>query len=254
VAVVTGASRGIGRATALALADAGAAVALAARGVEALERVAEEVRRRGGRALVVPADVGDPVQAQELVRTVLAQWGQVDIVVANAGAYLRTPALALTAEKVRRSLQVNFYGSLDPILVALPQMVQRRRGHLVIVSSLDGRRPLPGDGPYAIAKAALSGLVQVLRQELRPAGVGVTGVFPGRVDTEMIAGLRVPRISNKVSPERVARAIVRAIERDQAEVVVPRSGRLLLCADLLSPRLTEWAIARLRLSGYPAHS
>ncbi|HZC99817.1 MAG TPA: SDR family NAD(P)-dependent oxidoreductase, partial [Actinomycetes bacterium] len=96
------------------------------------------------------------------------------------------------------------------ILVALPQMVQRRRGHLVIVSSLDGRRPLPGDGPYAIAKAALSGLVQVLRQELRP------------------------------------------VERDQAEVVVPRSGRLLLCADLLSPRVTEWAIARLRLSGRPA--
>lgn len=119
----------------------------------------------------------------------------------------------------------------------------------MVVGSLDGRRALPGDAPYAIAKTALTGLVQVLRQELRPFGIGVTGVYPGRIDTAIIADLRVPRISRKVPPERVATAIVCAVERGRPEVVVPRSGRLLLYADLVSPRMTEWMIGRLGLSG-----
>lgn len=252
VAVITGASRGIGRATALALADAGAAVGLGARSAGALESVAAEVAARGGRALAVPTDVTQRAQAENLVRAVSAQWGRVDLVVANAGVYLRRPVLQMTADEVRSSLEVNFFGSLYPVLAALPQMVERHQGHIVIVSSLDGRRALPGDGPYAIAKAALAGLTQVLRQELRPTGVGVTGVFPGRIDTAMIADLRVPRISKKAPPGKLARAIVHAIEHDQPEVVVPRANRLLLYADLLSPRLTEWAIARMRLSGWHA--
>ncbi len=249
VAVVTGASRGIGRATALALADAGADVALAARSAEDLERVAGEVRRRGRRALVVLADVADRGEAEGLVRTVTEEWGRVDVLVANAGLYVRRPAVDLTAADVEAALAVNFWGALHPVLAALPQLVERRRGHLVLVGSIDGRRALPGDGPYAIAKGALGALVQVLRQELRPLGVGVTGVFPGRIDTAMVADLRVPRISAKLPPERLARAIVRAVERDRAEVVLPRLGRLLLWADLASPRLAEWAIGRLRLGG-----
>ena len=249
--MVTGASRGVGRATVLVLAEAGVDIALAARSVADLESVAEEVRCLGRRALVVPTDVAERDQAEGLVPAVLAEWGRVDIVVANAGVYMRRPVLELTAEEVQRSLEVNFYGSLRPVLAALPQMVERRSGHIVLVSSLDGRRPVPGDGPYAIAKAALTGLVQVLRQELRPLGVAVTGVFPGRIDTAMIEDLRVPWISRKIAPERVARSIVRAIELERSEVVVPRFDRLLLYADLLSPRLAEWAIARLGLSGRP---
>jgi NADP-dependent 3-hydroxy acid dehydrogenase YdfG len=248
-ALVTGASRGIGRALALALAGAGADVALAARSVEGLERVAEEVRATGRRALVVPADVTDREQAERIVRTATGAWGRVDVVVANAGHYLRRPATGLTAGDVRASLEVNFFGCLHPILAALPQLLEGGRGHIVLLSSLDGRRALPGDGPYAIAKAAQASLAQVLRQELRPHGIGVTGVFPGRIDTEMIEGMRLPRISKPASPERLARAVVRAVERDRPEVVVPRFNRALLWADLASPRLTEWAIGRLRLSG-----
>ena len=251
VALVTGASRGIGRATALALARAGADVALAARSVDELERVAVEIEQGGRRALVVSTDVAERAQAEALVDRVSQEWGRVDVLVANAGLYLRRPLLRLGAEDVEQALQVNFYGSLYPILAVLPQLAERRRGHIVVVGSLDGRRAIPGDGPYAIAKAALSGLVQVLRQELRPLGVGVTGVYPGRIDTAMIADLHVPWVSRKVPPERVAAATVGAIERNRAEVVVPRSNRLLLYADLLSPRATEWAIARLGLSGRP---
>jgi NADP-dependent 3-hydroxy acid dehydrogenase YdfG len=250
VALVTGASRGIGRATALALARAGADVALAARSLEDLERLADDIEQLGRSALVVKTDVAERAQAEQLVDRVSREWGRVDVLVANAGLYLRRPLLQLRAEDIEQALQVNFYGSLHPILAILPQLTERRRGHIVVVGSLDGRRAIPGDGPYAIAKAALSGLVQVLRQELRPHGVGVTGVYPGRIDTTMIADLHASPISPKAPPERVATAIVRAIEHNRAEVVVPRSNRSLLYADLLSPRATEWAIAKLGLSGH----
>jgi short-subunit dehydrogenase len=248
-AVVTGASRGIGRATALALAARGANVALGARSVEDLERVAGELRARGAEALVVPLDVSRREDCERLVQAASERWGWVDVVVANAGVYLRTPVLELTAEDVRRSLEVNFFGELHPILAALPQMVERRSGAIVVVSSLDGRHAMPGDAPYAIAKGALGSLVQVLRQELGPLGIGVTGVFPGRVVTEMIADLRPSRLGGAASPERVARAIVRAVERGRPEVILPRFNRLLLYADAATPRLTEWAIRSWRLGG-----
>jgi short-subunit dehydrogenase len=249
IAVVTGASRGIGRATALTLAARGANVALGARSVEELERVASEIERGGSEALVVPCDVSNREGAEAPVRAALERWRRVDLVVANAGAYVRRPVLELSAEEVQRSLDVNFYGSLHPILTALPQMVERRSGAIVVVSSLDGRHALAGDAPYAIAKAALGSLVQALRQELRPLGIAVTGVFPGRVDTEMIAGLRVSRLSGAVSAERVARAIVRAVERGSPEIVIPRSNRLLLYADAISPSLVEWVVRRFHLGG-----
>jgi uncharacterized protein len=241
VAVVTGASRGIGRATAVELARAGARVVVGARSVGELEAVARET---GGRA--VQCDVTRTEDVERLV----ADAGEVDILVANAGEYVRADATALTREHFERSLAINFYGQLDPLLAVLGGMVVRRRGHVVFVSSIDGRKALPGDAPYAAAKFALAGLAGSIRQDLRPHGVGVTAVFPGRVDTAMIDALRVPLVSRKVKPEAVARAIVTAIRRDRAEVVVPRvGGRAFLWADELSPRLGDWAVRRFGLGG-----
>jgi NADP-dependent 3-hydroxy acid dehydrogenase YdfG len=249
VAVVTGASSGIGRATALALAKEGTRVALAARNRSELEATAAEISARGGEALVVPTDVCDRAQVERLVEAAVERWGKVDVLVANAGAYVRKPALELGVEEIERSLAVNFYGALYPVLALLPRMIERGRGQIVLVDSIDGRKALPGDAPYAVAKFALSGLGQALRQELRPHGIGVTIVYPGRVDTAMIAELRVPRISRKLSPGRIARAIVAAIRRNRAEVLVPRLGRLLLLVDLLSPRAGDWFVEHLHLTG-----
>lgn len=188
-------------------------MALAARSVDDLERVAHEVERLGRRASVVPVDVADPTAAAAIVSRVTDAWGRVWTSWSRTPAfYVPRTVLELTATDIERSLRVNFYGSVHPILALLPQLAERGCGHLAVVSSLDGRRPLPGDGPYTIAKAALSGLVQVLRQELGPLGIGVTGVYPGRIDTAMIADLKVPWISRKIPPERVATAIVGAIE------------------------------------------
>ncbi len=250
VAIVTGASSGIGRAIALALADQGARVSLAARTASALEEVAGQVRTRGQEALVVPTDVTRQEQVERLVEETSARWERVDILVANAGAYVRTPVTELTVADVERSMAVNFYGALYAVLAVQPRMLDQRNGHIVLISSMDGKKGLPLDGPYVAAKFALGGLGEVFRQELHGTGVRVTTVFPGRVDTPLIDDLEVPRISAKISPEAVARATVRAIQRNRAEVIVPFQARALYYLDTFCPRLGDWVVRMFRLEGW----
>ena len=264
VAIITGASSGIGRATALALAKEGAHVALAARRQAELQAVADEIRAAGGETLVVPTDVTRPAELERLVAETLKHFGRLDILVANAGVYvrrrltdpmtdpkgLRRPLGSEIAAAFELSLRVNFFGTLYTVLAALPQMRTQGSGHIVQVSSMDGKKGVPPDAPYVVAKFALAGFGDVLRQELHGTGVDVTTVFPGRVDTPLIATLKVPWISAKIPPEAVARAIVTAIRRRQAEVIVPFRARLLLWANALSPRLCDWAVRTFRLEGW----
>ncbi len=250
VAIVTGASSGIGRATALALAREGARVALAARREGLLQEVAHEIEAQGGEALVVPTDVTDREQVQNLVNCTLEQWGQVDILVANAGVYVRSPIRELRVEDLEYSMAVNFYGSVYPVLAVLPHMLERRQGHIVLVTSMDGKKGIPPDAPYVAAKFALAGFGDVLRQELHGTGVYATVVFPGRVDTPLIENLKVPRISAKIPPEKVAAAILRGIRRRQPEIIVPWQARMLIYAHVLSPRLADWGVRFFHLAGW----
>ncbi len=251
IALVTGASKGIGRAVALALARAGVHLALVARGREGLEAVAAEVRALGPRALPLPTDVSVEEQARAAVRQTLAHFGGLDILVANAGVYVRRPIRHLDAATLRQSLAVNFYGSVYPVLEALPHLLQRGTGHIVLITSMDGKKGLPPDAPYVAAKFALSGFGDVLRQELHGTGVGVSVVFPGRVDTPMIADLEVPWISAKIPPEAVARAVVQAIRRNRAEVIVPWQARLLYWVQCCAPKLADWVVRAFHLEGRP---
>ncbi len=250
IALVTGASSGIGRATVLALAQCGAHVALAARSVDKLDEVAEEVRRLGRQALAVPTDVRRRADVSRLVRQTLATWGRIDILVANAGAYIRTPVPAMRVEHFEESFQVNFYGALYLIVESLPAMLERRQGHIVLISSMDAQKGMPLDAPYVAAKYALRGLGEVMRQELRPYGIFVTTVFPGRVDTPLIDYLDVPRISAKIPPANVAKAIVRAVRRRQPEVIVPRYAKALVYFNTLSPRLGDWLVRVFHFEGW----
>lgn len=250
VAIVTGASTGIGRATALALAGEGAHVTLAARSVESLEGVASEIRAMGREALVMPIDVACQEQVEQMVTATLARWGRVDILIANAGIYVRSPVTQLSVGQIERSMAVNFYGSVYAVLAVLPAMLAQGSGHVVLVASVDGKKAIPPDAPYVAAKFALSGFGDVLRQELHGTGVHATTVYPGRVDTPMIARLRVPWISTKIPPQAVARAIVRAIHHQTPEVIIPFPARLLIYLNVFSPRLADWFVRITHLEGW----
>jgi len=251
-AVITGASSGIGRATALVLARAGVRVALAARNKARLDAVRSEIEDAGGEALVVPTDVSSQEQVEQLVSAVIACWGRVDLLVCCAGEYVRHRVVDVPLSDVERSMAVNFYGSVYAIREVLPGMLERRHGHIILVTSMDARKGLPLDAPYVAAKAALTEYAGVLRQECRGTGVEVFTVLPGRVDTPMISNIDVPWISAKIPPEKVATAILKAIRGRKAEVILPHQAKLLAYVNTFSPRLGDWFVRKLRLEGWEA--
>ncbi len=250
IAIVTGASVGIGRSTALALARRGAHISLAARRTECLEQVAEEIRSLGREALVVTTDVTDRNQVNHLVDCTIERWGQVDILISNAGGYVRAYIDALTIQHLQRSIEVNFYGGVYAILAVLPHMLERGSGHIVVVTSMDGKIGMPKDAPYASAKFAMTGFAEVLRQELHGRGIFVSNVLPGRVDTPMIQSLKVPWISAKIPPEAVARSILHAIEKRKPEVILPPRAILLYYIHTFSPRLSDWFARLFHFEGW----
>jgi NADP-dependent 3-hydroxy acid dehydrogenase YdfG len=252
VAIVTGASAGIGRATALALAKQGASVALAARRGDALASVAEEIKRQGGEALAVPTDVTAKEQVEQMVRAVLERWGRVDILVSNAGAYIQAPIVDLDPAEIQRSFDVNFFGGIYCIKAVLPKMLAQKKGHIVVVTSMDGKIGLPPDAPYVSAKFALTGFCEVLRQEVRASGISVTNVLPGRVDTAMIDHLRFSWVSPKISPEKVALAILDAIRKQKPIVIVPPQAKLLYYINVFAPSLSDRLSRYFHLEGWGA--
>ncbi len=250
VAIVTGASSGIGHQTALLLGRKGVRVVLASRRAGMLEECAKEIRSAGGEAAVVPTDVADPAQIRALVNGAIVRFGRIDICICNAGWYVRGRIRDVSPESLDASLKVNFFGSALLIREVLPRMLAQGSGHIVAVTSVDGKKGLPLDGPYVAAKAAMTGYMDVLRQELRGTGVKASTVLPGRVDTAMIENLRVPLISAKISDVRAARAVVRAIERNRAELIVPFSGpKLLVVVSAVSARAGDFLTALFRLEG-----
>jgi short-subunit dehydrogenase len=250
IAIVTGASSGIGRATALALAAKGSRLVLGSRNEAALNQVASQVRDMGGEALVVPTDVSRQDQVEALVQKTLQTYDRVDILVANAGQYIRSKIVDLKLPNLEQSLAVNFYGGAYSVLAVLPHMLEQHSGHIVLVTSMDGRMGLSPDAPYVAAKFALSGFGEVLRQELYQTGVYVTTIYPGRVDTPMIGNLQVSRISAKIPPEAVAHAIVKGIERYQVEIYLPFGARLLYYLNVFFPGLADRAARVFRLEGW----
>lgn len=250
IAIVTGASLGIGRATALALAEHGACLALASRNVEALSAFADELKRQGRQVIVIPTDVTQREQVEALVREVVVQWGRVDILISNAGEYIRSPILDLDPADIQRSLDVNFFGGVHCVKAVLPHMLAQKSGHIVFVTSMDGKIGLPLDAPYVSAKFALTGFCEVLRQEVRDHGISVTNVLPGRVDTLMIEDLKFSWISPKLAPEAVARAILTGIRKRKPIVIVPPGAILLYYINVFAPTLSDRLSRLFHLEGW----
>lgn len=250
VAIVTGASSGIGRATALLLASQGANIVLAARRISSLAEVADSIRAYGGKVLVIPTDVSVKGDVDFMVEKTLTEWGKVDILVANAGEYVRCPIEELSVDYLEHSMSVNFYGGVYSILAVLPHMRAQKSGHIILVTTMDAKKGLPQDAPYVSAKSALAGFGEVLRQELHGSGIYVTNVLPGRVDTEMIEEMECHWISAKIPSDSVARGIVSAIRRPRPELIVPFHASLLHYVNVFSPRMADWAVRFFHLEGW----
>jgi short-subunit dehydrogenase len=244
--LVTGASRGIGRATAEAFAARGATVGLIARNAEELEELAAELRARGGAAHVHPADVGERGEVERAVAGFLDAAGGLDVVVANAGVAHYGPFRDVPMEEVERMTRVNWLGTVYTIGAALPHLLDRAAGWIVVVSSAAGHRSFPWAAAYGATKAAQHGFAEALRHELSGTGVGITAVYPGEVETSLHdddrAHERMPdwyRPGAAIAPARVAKEIVAAVDNERSALYVPPITRLLRITHGISPRLSD---------------
>jgi clavulanate-9-aldehyde reducatase len=185
VVAVTGASSGIGEATALACARAGAAVALAARRADRIEALAQRIGKEGGRALAVQTDVGEEEQARAFIERAHAELGRLDVLVNNAGVMLLGPIAGAPTEEWRRMVHANVFGVLYCTHAALPLMGAQGSGHIINVSSVAGRIARAGSGVYNLTKFGVGAFSEALRQEAVAMGIRVTLIEPGAVATEL---------------------------------------------------------------------
>ena len=207
VALITGASRGIGRATAIALARRGTSVALAARSREGLAEVQKDIAEIGGRALSIPTDVSDEAAVAAMVERAAREFGPIDLLVNNAGTLERAPLVENDATAWDRVLDVNLKGAFLCTRAVLPSMIERGRGRIVNVSSISGKLGTPLLTAYCASKWGLLGFSLATAEELKPKGIQVFSVCPGSVNTEMLQqGL--PGATPDMEPEDVASVIV----------------------------------------------
>src|SRR6202163_678002 len=198
VVAVTGASSGIGEATALACARAGAAVALAARRADRIEKLAARIAEEGGRAVAIPTDVGEEEQARAFIERAYDEFGRLDVLVNNAGVMLLGPIANADTEEWRRMIHANVFGVLYCTHAALPLMAAQGSGHVINVSSVAGRVARAGSGVYNLTKFGVGAFSESLRQEAVALGVRVTLVEPGAVATEL-AGHNRPEVREQIT-------------------------------------------------------
>ncbi len=224
VAIVTGASSGIGAATAEDLAGRGATVVAVARRADKLAQTIERCRRHSGESRAHPADVGDRSACEELVVKTARDLGRVDIVVNNAGISLRRHAAQASVEEIEQVMNVNFYGALYVTMAALPGMLERRAGSIVNVTSVAGYIPNPHESAYGASKAALSMWSHGLAVDLADSGVHVGVLSPGPIDTEIWEkDEEEAAYDGKLYPaSMVAEGIARMIETEKVHATVPK--------------------------------
>ncbi|HKW59080.1 MAG TPA: SDR family oxidoreductase [Candidatus Dormibacteraeota bacterium] len=243
VVVVTGASSGIGRATAQLLARHGAKVMLVSRTKEKLDALREEIERDGGRAFVYPTDLSDLDACDAVIQRVLADHGQVDILVNNAGRSIRR-SIEASYERFhdyQRTMQLNYFGAVKLLLAVLPGMRQRRRGHVINISSIGVQAFPPRFGAYVASKSALAALSRCIAPEVVDDGVAITNIHMPLVRTPMIAPTGIYKNFPTSSPDEAAEMVATAILTRQPEVST-RLGKVGETVNTVSPGLLQFVM------------
>ena len=242
--LVTGASRGIGEAIARAFAARGATIGLVARRREPLEQLAAELP--GGGHVPIVADVSD----SDSMAAVVKEFGDVDVLVANAGITHYRPFAQLPLDEARHMNDVNWLGTIHTVWAGLPPMLERGRGHIVVVSSGGGVRGFPSAAVYNGTKAAQRSFAEALRHELNGTGVSVTTVYPGEIETSLHDHEldHMPdwyRMDRRAPAGPLGELVVEAVEKDQRELFYPPVVRLLRVVNGVSPRLGDLMLRRI---------
>jgi 3-dehydrosphinganine reductase len=248
--LITGGSRGIGLATARRALQRGARVSLVARDAEQLARAEDELESSAGdptRVAAEPADVTDRDGFERALGLLIAQFGPVDVLITSAGGARPGHFEELTIEDFEQQMALNYFGTVHPIRAVVPSMIERNKGHLLLVSSAAGLVGVYGYSAYSPTKFAVRGLAETLRAELKPHGIAVGCAFPPDTDTPGLATENetkpeaTRRISASIkvrSPDAVAKSIVRGIERDRLVVTAdPSSAMLARAAGIVGPLL-----------------
>jgi short-subunit dehydrogenase len=238
VAIVTGASSGIGAATARELARRGTTVILAARRVNELEAQAHAIREAGGEAMAVPTDVADANQVTQLAERAVATFGRIDVLVNNAGAGWSRPLASSPRDEVIGLLEANLLGAILLTRAVLPDMLERRRGAVISVGSLSGRVAM--EPLYSASKYGLRGFSLALRRQLAGSGVSVSLVSPGNIDTAMTTHVRAAM----PKPELVATTIADLVTHPRREVVIPRRHYAIAWLEQVLPGMADLVYRR----------
>lgn len=249
-AVVTGASRGIGLLVAKALAREGMNLVLAARSVEPLERLAAELRASGIRAIVVPTDMEDATQLQALVDAALREFGNIDVLVNNAGIEAFRPYHLIDPADIQQTVRVNLMGTLLLTRFVLPHMLKAGRGHVVNMASVAGKYGPAYGAVYGLTKAGMISFTQSLRGELYKTGVSASAICPGFADNGGIyeeikqrTGRGTPWYLGSTSADAAAHAVIKAIRNDRPELILNFPALrpvFVLCQAF--PRIGEWVV------------
>lgn len=249
-AVVTGASSGIGRETALELARQGTRLVLTARRAERLDELKAEVETLGVEAVVVSGDITVPAIRQLVLDRATTEFGGLDILVNNAGIGAVGPFAAADEQRMRHVMEVNFFGLVELTRAALPLLAQGERPIIVNVSSVLGHRAVPGKSEYCASKFAVHGFSDALRAELAGQGIDVLVVSPSTTASEFFEQAidRDPDASRSnagvMSSQTVARKTVKAIRRGRHEIILSPGGTFLIWLDRLCPPLANRLVAR----------
>ena len=247
-ALVTGASRGIGRALAEDLAARGATVGLLARNVDELNELAASLP---GDHVVLPCDIGDQFQVEAAIKKFVAEAGGLNLLVANAGIAHYGPFMQVPMESAEQMVRINVLGTMYTVRAGLDYMLDRAEGHVVVVSSGAGLRSFPWAAAYGATKAADRMFAEALRHELSGTGIDLTTVYPGEIKTDLHAHEqdRLPdwyRPKDAVPAADMAAAILKAVEQNKRSVYFPAIVKLLRIIHGISPQLADRFLRILR--------
>ncbi len=208
VSIVTGASRGIGKAISILLAQSGSRVVLAARSEPQLKSVRDEISSQNGEALVIPTDLTRDEEMERLVEQTIKEWGSVDVLINNAGLGKVAPVVKAKVSDWDETFQVNLRAPMILSKLVLPQMMERGEGSIINISSVSGKSGQANGSAYSASKFGLMGFTQSLYEEVREYGIRVAAICPGFVDTPLIPQMRRMDRSKMIRPEDIAQTVL----------------------------------------------